>query len=184
MFYIKMTADKELQITQSEPIYRGENLHTKMTFLIPHMLGTLDTRTACIYMSYIKADASADVVRMIREELPYDDTYDCYKVPIGCKMTKYPGEVHLWLQIYAGDLVNTVIAKSGECVVRVQNSTNMDDCMCDHQLFAIYQLQKEIEDGDSEWDPLNGTGGSGGSGSGSGGSGGNSGDSEYEWEGM
>ncbi len=55
---------------------------------------------------------------------------------------KVPGEVCSWLQIFSGTPSNPTIAKSGECLLYVEESKNMDDYICDHQLSAIYEMQR------------------------------------------
>ena len=90
--------------------------------------------------NYIRADGVADVVVLERSDEPYNDSYLQYTFPVNCKLTKYPGEICTWMQIYTGTPSNPVIAKSGECMLQVQESKNMDDYLCDHQMTALYQL--------------------------------------------
>lgn len=140
MLYIKLDDDMNLVITVNEPIYRGDNLSRKITYLIPTMVGEIDMLTASVFLNYIRADGVADVVVLERSEEPYNDSYIQYTFPVNCKLTKYPGEVCTWMQIYTGTPSNPVVAKSGECVLQVQESKNMDDYLCDHQMTALYQL--------------------------------------------
>ena len=88
----------------------------------------------------MRADGVADVVVLDRSETPYNESYFQYTFPITCKLSKYPGEVCTWIQIYSGTPSNPVIAKTGECMLQVQESKNMDDYLCDHQMTALYQL--------------------------------------------
>lgn len=140
MLYIKLDDDMNLVITVNEPIYRGDNLSRKITYLIPTMVGEIDMLTASVFLNYIRADGVADVVVLERSEEPYNDSYLQYTFPVNCKLTKYPGEVCTWMQIYTGTPSNPVVAKSGECMLQVQESKNMDDYLCDHQMTALYQL--------------------------------------------
>lgn len=140
MLYIKLDDDMNLVITVNEPIYRGDNLSRKITYLIPTMVGEIDMFTASVFLNYICADGVADVVVLERSDEPYNDSYLQYTFPVNCKLTKYPGEICTWMQIYTGTPSNPVIAKSGECMLQVQESKNMDDYLCDHQMTALYQL--------------------------------------------
>lgn len=146
MFYIKLKEDKELEITSKEPIYRGENLNQHLIFLLPMKIDDIDLQVTTVYMSNIRADGVADVIELERDEVKYNESYYQYKVPVTCRLTKYPGQVCVWLTIYSGDIDNPVIAKSGECMLFVQDSKNLDDYICDHQLTAIYRLKKEMDE--------------------------------------
>lgn len=152
MFYIKLGYDMQLSITIREPIYRGDNLNQKLVYLLPTSIGEIDMLTAIPYLNYIRADGVADVVRLDRSDEKYNESYYQYEVPVSCRLSKYPGEVCSWLQIYSGTPSNPTIAKSSECVLHIQDSKNMDDYICDHQLTAIYQMQKKIDGGSSGGD--------------------------------
>ena len=141
MFYIKLE-DRALIPTVTEPIYRGDNLNQKIRFLIPHDVDDIEVATAMLYLCYVRADGVADVAVLERDEADYNETYYQYAFPVDCKLTKYPGEVCAWLNIYNGDVSNPMVAKTGEVVLRVQASKNMDDYLCDHQMSALYALQK------------------------------------------
>lgn len=145
MIYIKLDENMGLGITVYEPIYRGENLSKKITYLIPTTVGEIDMLTAIPYLSYIRADGVADIVRLERQEEKYKEAYYQYVLPVSCRLSKFPGEICSWLQIYSGTPSNPTIAKSGECLLYVEDSKNMDDYICDHQLSAIYAMQKESD---------------------------------------
>lgn len=148
MFYIKLDESMNLVVTQREPIYRGDNLSRRIIYLIPLTVGEIDPLTANFYLSYIRADGVADVVALERMEEKYNESYHQYTFPkfVNFKLTKYAGEVCTWLQIYSGDPANPTVAKSGECTLQVQASKNMDDYLCDHQVTAIYQFHKDLQD--------------------------------------
>lgn len=153
MFYIKLEDDMRLVITVRESLYRGDNLNQKIRYLVPKMIGDIDIATAYVYLNYVRADGVADVVILERMEEMYNESYYQFQFPVTCKLTKYPGEVCTWMQIYTGTPSNPTISKSGECMLQILESKNMDDYLCDHQVTAIYQLHKQIEGG---------TGGNGG----------------------
>lgn len=149
MMYIKLGEDMSLTITVAEPLFRGDNLNRKIRYLIPTKIGEIDTRAACLYLSYIRADGVADMVRLERLEASYNDSYDQYSFPVTCRLTKFPGEVCTWMQIVTGAADKPAIQKSVECILRIEDSKNMDDYICDHQLSAIYALQKQTEKAES-----------------------------------
>lgn len=150
MFYIKLTEDKDLTITVREPIYRGENLHQKIMYLLPPTVGEVDIMSAFVYLNYIRPDGTPDVVILERMPELYHGSYIQYTFPITNKFTRFPGEICSWLQIYTGDPSNPIVEKSGECIIHIQESKNIDQYMCEHQLTAIYQLQRSIEDNVSD----------------------------------
>lgn len=150
-----LSDDSSLTITVADTIYRGENLSKKITFLIPTKVSEVDLESATVFLSYIRADGSPDMVILNRSETPYNPDYYQYTIPVTCKMSRYPGEVCMWLQICTDGTHRTVIAKSGECILRIQESKRID--ACDHQLTAMYQLKKKIDslfdahDSDCAW---------------------------------
>ena len=145
MIYIKLDESMNLVMTVNEPIYRGDNLNQKIVYLIPLQVGEVDMLAATPYLSYIRADGVADIVRLERTGEKYKEAYYQYVFPVSCRLSKYPGEVCTWLQIFSGTPSNPTIAKSGECLLYVEESKNMDDYICDHHLSAIYALQKQTE---------------------------------------
>ena len=73
MIYIKLDESMNLVMTVNEPIYRGDNLNQKITYLIPLRVGEVDMLTATPYLSYIRADGVADIVRLERTEEKYKE---------------------------------------------------------------------------------------------------------------
>lgn len=145
MYSIKLDNDMRLITTVQEPIYRGDNLSRKIRFLVPLTVGEVDVLAARIYLSYIRADGAADIIALERLDDKYNESYYQYVIPVNCKISKYPGELCMWMQIYSGTPSNPTIAKSGECVIQIQESKNIDDYLCDHQTTALYQMQEAIK---------------------------------------
>lgn len=154
MIYIKLDDDMNLIVTQNEPIYRGDNLNQKIIYLIPEMIGEIDALNATLFLCYVRADNVADIVTLERMDGKYNDAYYQYALPVTCRMSKCAGSVCSWLSIMSGSVNNPRIAKSGECVLVVEESKNMDDYICDHQLSAIYALQKQVAETDASVDAL------------------------------
>ena len=145
MFYIKLDDQNDLVITAREPIFRGDNLNRKITFLIPHKVGELDTLASTIYLTYIRADETADVVLLERMEQEYNESYYQYTFPVDCSMTRYPGQLVMFLQIFSGPYQNPSISKSGECYLQVMASTNMDEYISDRNLSLISQMRRYMD---------------------------------------
>ena len=145
MIYIKLDENRDLVMTVSEPIYLGDNLNQKIVYLIPLQVGEIDMKAAIPYLSYIRTDGVVDIVRLDKKEGTYKDAYYQYELPVSCKLSECPGDICTWMQIFAGTPSNPTIAKSGECVLHVNNSKNMDDYVCDHHLSAMYAMQKQID---------------------------------------
>lgn len=122
MIYIKLDESMNLVMTVNEPIYRGDNLNQKIVYLIPLQVGEVDMLAATPYLSYIRADGVADIVRLERTGEKYKEAYYQYVFPVSCRLSKYPGEVCTWLQIFSGTPSNPTIAKSGECLLYVEDS--------------------------------------------------------------
>lgn len=146
MFYIKLDHDMNLVVTSREPIYRGDHLNQKIIYLIPFQVGDINMAAATVYLSYIRADGTADIVLLKRMEDDYNESYHQYTFPVTCTLSRYAGEVCSWLQIYSGPAKHPIIAKSGECILHITGSKNMDEYISDRNLSLIYQMQRYMED--------------------------------------
>lgn len=151
MYYIKLDESMELVTTVLEPIYRGDHLNQKIIYLIKPTVGDIDMMTAVVYLNFIRADGEPDVVMLDRQEEMYKETYLQYTLPVTCKLSKYAGEVVTWMQIYDGPTSNPRVAKSGENVIQIIESKDMDgyigDWKGDKILTALYQMKKQTNDG-------------------------------------
>lgn len=163
MTYIKLGSDMSLTITSRETIYRGDNLNKCITFLVPALLGDkkLPAESATIFLSYVGSDGEPDMDILERSDAMYNADYYQYEVPVTCKLSRYPGQILMWLQVCSGDPSNPIIAKSGECHIMIHSSKSMDDCLTDHQLTALYKLKKQVDalaenddSSDNNWDDM------------------------------
>ena len=146
MFYIKLDESMNLVVTVNEPLYRGDNLNRKITYLVPKTVGEIDMLTASIFLTFVRADGVPDIVILERQEEPYNDSYYQYVFPVTCKLTMFPGEVCTWMQIFAGTPSNPTISKSGECMLYIQNSKDSDDYISDQKITAMYQLYAKLNE--------------------------------------
>lgn len=166
MIYIKLDTDMNLIVTKMEKIYRGDNMNKAITFLIPTSIcdDAEADEASVIFLSYIKPDGTADMDMLERSSAMYNAEYYQYEIPVTCMLSRYPGQIIMWLQICSGDQDHPNISKSGECKISVSPSKNMDDCFSDHQLTALYKMKKQIDalsgngdqDGDDEWEDITG----------------------------
>lgn len=163
MTYITLSNDMQLMVTKNTPIYRGDNLSSSIIFLLPVVTNNVDLSMATVFLSYIRADGEPDMIILERSTEKYNSNYYQYIMPITCKLSRYPGHVCMWLQICSGGTCPPTIAKSGECVITIHESKNLDNCMYDHQLTAIYQLKTQVDNLENQ--NGSGDGGSGDSGS-------------------
>lgn len=145
MIYLKLTKQEDLIVTVNEPIYRGEKLPDKLTFLIPNVVESIDMASAYVFLNVIRADGCPDIILLERAEVPYNASYLQYRIPLSCFMTGCPGKLTMWLHICADLSGDTVVAKSGECTLMVLDSKCMDEHLCDHQITAIYEMQKRLD---------------------------------------
>lgn len=146
MLYIKLDESMNLVITKNEPIYRGDHMNQKITYLIPVMVGDIDMLAATVYLSFVRADGTADIALLVREEELYNERYCQYRLPVTTTLSRFPGEVCTFLQIFSGPPMHPIIAKSGECILRIQDSRNMDEYITDRNLRMIYEMQRYMED--------------------------------------
>lgn len=145
MIYIKLDKNMQLEMTAREPIRRGDNLSKKIIFVIPKQIDEIDLAASTIYLCYIRADGVPDIVTLKRQSESYNEDYFQYVLPVSCRLSRFPGEVCAWLHIFAGTLASPTTAKSSECLLHIEDSKNMDDYLCDHQISAIYEMQERAD---------------------------------------
>lgn len=151
MTYIKLSEGMDLTVTKIDAIYRGDNMSKAVTFLVPTKIGDIDTIRSDVFLTYIRPDGTPDIVILTPESTMYNPNYYQYTMPVTCKFSKCPGVICMWLQLMMGDPCRPTVLKSGECYIRVLDSKNIDDCLGDHQLTALYQMSKRVEDESDYW---------------------------------
>ena len=144
MFYIKLNEEKQLEITNIEPIYRGDNLSQKIVFLVPQTVDEIEIEKANLYLIYLRADGTPDIVSLSRSDELYNETYYQYTVPVTSKMSKYAGEVCMWLHVFAGTPSNAQTFASGECVVFIQDVKEIPDMLDDNILSALNNIETKV----------------------------------------
>lgn len=127
------------------PVYRGENLNQSLIFLLPHSVDTIDLNEATIFMNYIRPDGSIDVISLEKMGADYNEDYMEYHLPVTCRLTWFAGECRIWLQIMAGDPYCPQIAKTGECIVFVHRSHDIDSCIPDGYIAELYRIERKLD---------------------------------------
>lgn len=155
MLYIKLNEDMSLTVTANEPIYRGDNLSRKAAFLIPATVGEVDMLTSAVFLTYIRADGTPDIEILERGEEAYNEDYYRYTFPITSRLSAFAGEVVLWLEIYSGEQTPPVIAKSGECVLRVRQSRCTGELISNGKMTALYQMYAKLTEQGAQIEDIN-----------------------------
>lgn len=152
MIYIKLNDDLSLTITINEVIHRGDNLSHAITYLVPQTVNEIDISSAHIYLCFVCADGSSDMIMLEKSEELYNQTYYQYCLTVPCSITKYAGEVRTWLSITVNepcedcDCECPKMLTSGNCVLHVQETGNGGGYDYFKTLAAITQMQGEIDD--------------------------------------
>lgn len=141
MFYIKLENDESLVVTVKEPIFRGENLNQKIIYLIPPMIDDIDVTSSRVYLNYVRADGVPNVVKLEAMMSKYNEKYYQYTFPINCAMTNVAGNVCTWLHFIPVSS-EQIVAKTGECILTIQDSKNIGDC--DNDNIFLPDLQDRI----------------------------------------
>ena len=144
MTYIKVNNDLTLTVTEAEVIYQGENLSKSVTFLVPKVLNDMEVRATIAYLIYIRADGHPNIALLEREEEDYNGDYHQYIVTLSEAVTRYPGEVTLWIEFFSGLASAPTILRTGPCGVRITEHPTVSDSITDSQIAAIYQLSTKI----------------------------------------
>lgn len=144
MYYIKLDENRELVTTVYEPIYRGENLTTKIIYLVPPTIGDVDILVSQIYLSYIRADGEPEILELHRLKNMYKEKYYQYILPVQSKMSSYPGTVVSWMHIFSGEKDDPTIIKSGTNLITISESPGIDGRLADRLITAIWETRENI----------------------------------------
>lgn len=155
MFYIKLDDDRSLVTTMWEPIYRGDHLNQKIIYLIPTMVDDIDMSDAAVYLNTLRVeDGEPNIIILERLEDLYKESYYQYTFPITCRLSKEAGEIITWMHISSGTYPDGMVAKSGENVLCILESRDMDEIIDDYDdedlnvdevLTALHQVNANIE---------------------------------------
>ena len=189
LYYIKLDASKALTPTSVCKIYRGENLADSLIFLLPVMVCGVSVAATNVYVCYTRKE-SAVIEKLAFTGEMYKGLYYQYTLPITSELTRFPGELNVWLQLMAGGTDSPVILKSGQMKLTVNDSESVDKYFySDVRVLQMYQ-NKETKassagtsggtmDTEPDWEDMGG-GSTGGGNTG----GGSTGGTEPDWEDM
>lgn len=142
MIYIMLDHNRNLVQTQYSPIYKGENLNQKIIFLVPTRIDDIEVVSTTLYLCYVRADGTPNIVILENTGEKYNDYYLQYIIPVRCDMTMFAGEICIWLQLYTGDATDPVIAISDESTLRVLDTeSGLDNISKTNPVTALYQIQ-------------------------------------------
>lgn len=144
MYTILLNDDKSLVATAPQVIYQNENAADSLRFLLPETLDDVPIKDSTIFVSYIRSDNRADVDRLSPLPELYNGYLD-YHLKVASRITKVPGKVCLFLQIYHGDPNSPTVMKSGEHELVITAAKNMDHYIADIQVSALYRMQHAID---------------------------------------
>lgn len=153
MIYIKLNDDLSLNITVNEVIHRGDNLSHAITYLVPQTVNDeIDMSSAHIYLCFVCADGSSDMIMLEKSQELYNQTYYQYCLTVPCNITRYAGEVRTWLSITVNEPCVECececpkMLTSGECTLYVRDVAGGGGYDYNRTLSAITQMQGEIDE--------------------------------------
>ena len=146
LFYIKLEEDMKLVITVREPIYRGDNLNQNIIYLIPTTVGDIDIASSRLYLNCVFSDGIPEITELERMDSMYNESYYQYTLPVTCNLTRIEGNVCTWIDFRTGPSDDQIISKSGECILNILPSKDIDDYVDDSTMFTLYQVQTDLGD--------------------------------------
>ena len=147
MIYIMLDDDLNLIVTVKDTLRRGDSLHRKVVFLLPQNAGDIPTRTATIYLSYMRPDTVVDIIELQRLDETYNDDYDQYVIPITGRMTAEIGPLIFWMQVVDVSGDPRRVANSGECRLYIEEARDDDDYIdSDIVITALAQMRHDMNE--------------------------------------
>ena len=140
--YIKTNDDKSLIITIPTTIYRGEKNADLITFLVPHYYGEQNVADCKMMMRYVLPSGLGRSEALSYLPETYKD-YLQFSTPLDTSMTAERGDVTIWLTAF--DSNNDVILKTGEVIITVHQSKDIDAYLPPDDLDQLDDLQARVE---------------------------------------
>lgn len=144
MFYVMLDRSMNLVVTMKEPIYRGDNLNQKLHYLVPKKVGDIDMIDATIYLNLILPNGIANIIKLDRKAESYNESYFEYVLPVDLSLSRIAGDIRTWMHICQNLKDETAVAKSGECILHILESGNIDQSVGDQTITALQQIQSEL----------------------------------------
>ena len=136
MYTVLMDSNKSLITPKKITVYQGENLVDKINFIIPKMYNNVDITNFTVSMRYVLPGNVMRVENLTKSSETYNDTHDCYGLPLDNKLTTHAGNIVLSLliskkdeetdqqyQLHTGFLTITVEPEAIRHITKYENQT-------------------------------------------------------------
>lgn len=142
MYVIKMTPDKALVTTVCSEIYQYESNADTLVFLVPKLYEDCDLADCVLLLRYITPDGTGTSEELEMYTKPYSDNYYQYHLNITTSITKFSGEVELWLTAINAD--NDSVLKSAPTTIKILPSKNITDHFPSENLDQLDELTMKV----------------------------------------
>lgn len=139
--YIKMNEDKSLIVTVETTIYRGETRADLITFLVPSQYEGINLADCSMTLRYLLPDGTGKMEPLAALPEKYK-TYLQFSTIVNTRLTSQVGSITVWLT--AIDDINGTVLKTGECIVRISDSIDMDDHLPQEDIDQIDMLISRV----------------------------------------
>lgn len=146
MYTIIMKPNKELVASNVAKVFQRENAVDKIQILLPEFYEDLDIKSSLVTLKYVDQTRTAHSESLVLDEELYKDTYLRYTLPITTELTKYAGDITIWISIVKVDLDNMLqyVLHSGEYTITVSPLADLYTMVADDTLDAIDQRMAEL----------------------------------------
>lgn len=138
MYIIKMSNDKSLLTTISQPIYQGENNSNTIDFFIPYIYENRELNSAVVRLDYILPNGVSGF-KILEKDVDEYDNYTLYHLVITSDVTYLIGRVKFWLTLLNN--TNDMILKTSQNYFDVIESINVA-----YGISQIDEIEKQIQE--------------------------------------
>lgn len=138
MYIIKMSNDKSLLTTISQPIYQGENNSNTIDFFIPYIYENRELNSAVVRLDYILPNGVSGF-KILEKDVDEYDNYTLYHLVITSDITYLIGRVKFWLTLLNN--TNDMILKTSQNYFDVIESINVT-----YGISQIDEIEKQIQE--------------------------------------
>ena len=138
MYIIKMSNDKSLLTTISQPIYQGENNSNTIGFFIPYIYENRELNSAVVRLDYILPNGVSGF-KILEKDVDEYDNYTLYHLVITSDITYLIGRVKFWLTLLNN--TNDMILKTSQNYFDVIESINVT-----YGISQIDEIEKQIQE--------------------------------------
>lgn len=138
MYIVKMSNDKSLLTTLSQPIYQGENNSNTIDFFIPTFYENRNLSPAIVRLDYILPNGVSGF-KILNQDSDSYDNYLLYHFIITSDITMLVGRVKFWLTLL--DNTNNMILKTSQNYFDVIESINIT-----YGISQLDEIEKQIQE--------------------------------------